>query len=71
MVSWIARISLYAAGVVTGWFIARDAPNFGLFQMVTALLLLTLFVFIMAFWPARWGRKRTREHSEHGPGASS
>jgi hypothetical protein len=54
MINWIVRGLLIVAGVITGWFIAKDAPNFGVIQMMVALLLLTLTVAIIAFWPARW-----------------
>lgn len=57
MFGWIARGLLIAAGVVTGWFVAKDAPNFGVVQMMVALLLLTLIVAIIAFWPDRWRMK--------------
>jgi hypothetical protein len=51
MVSWLFRILMLAAGLVTGYIVAKDSPNFGLVQMMFALLLLTLF---LAFWPRRW-----------------
>ncbi len=54
MISWIVRFLMIAAGVVTGWFIAEDAVNFGIVQMMVALLLLTLIVAVIAFWPSRW-----------------
>jgi uncharacterized membrane protein YoaK (UPF0700 family) len=54
MISWIVRILMVAAGVVTGWFVAKDAPIFGVAQMMVALLLLTFVVAILAFWPHRW-----------------
>ncbi|MBA1159082.1 hypothetical protein [Microvirga mediterraneensis] len=54
MLSWVVRGLLIVAGVVTGWFVAKDAPNFGVIQMMVALLLLTLIVAVIAFWPDRW-----------------
>ena len=54
MVGWIARLLLIAAGTVTGWFVARDEPNFGVIQLATAPLLLTFVVAVLAFRPARW-----------------
>ena len=54
MVSWIVRGLLVVAGAITSWFVASDAPNFGVIQMVVALLLLTLTVAVVAFWPSRW-----------------
>jgi hypothetical protein len=54
MVAWIARGLLIAGGAVTSWFIAKDAPNFGLVQMAVGLLLLSLVVSVIAFWPSSW-----------------
>lgn len=54
MVSWIVRALLVVAGAITSWFVASDAPNFGVIQMVVALFLLTFTVAVIAFWPSRW-----------------
>ncbi len=60
MIDWLVRSLLIVAGIVTGWFIATDAPNFGVIQMVVALLLLTAIVAMIAFWPIHWRRKSHR-----------
>lgn len=60
MARWIARFLLIAAGTVTGWFVARDEPNFGVIQLATALLLLTFVVAVLAFRPARRTVRRHR-----------
>jgi len=71
MVSWIVRGLLIVAGSVTSWFIGKDAPGFGVIQMMVATLLLALIVAVIAFWPARWthalDRRRNRSE-EHGAG---
>src|SRR5687767_6189674 len=54
MISWIVRLLMIAAGAVTGWLVAEDAPNFGVIQMMVALVLLTLIVAVLAFWPSDW-----------------
>ena len=54
MVGWIARGLLIVAGIVTSWFVAKDAPNFGVVQGMVAVMLLGLVVAVLAFWPARW-----------------
>ena len=54
MLGWIVRGLLIVSGIVTGWFVARDAAIFGVAQVMVALLLITLVVAILAFWPARW-----------------
>jgi len=60
MVAWIARGLLVAAGSVTSWFVANDAPNFGLVQIAVGLLLLSLVVSVIAFWPSSWTVKFNR-----------
>ncbi|HZA91883.1 MAG TPA: hypothetical protein VE420_04590 [Gemmatimonadales bacterium] len=60
MISWIVRFLMIAAGVVTSWFVAKDAVNFGVIQMMVALMLLTLIVAVLAFWPSRWTIKLER-----------
>jgi hypothetical protein len=54
MLGWIPRGLLLAAGFVASWFIASDAPQFGLMQMAVALILLAIVVAVLAFWPAQW-----------------
>ena len=54
MVAWIARILLGLAAPITGWFVAKDSPNFGVVQMMVATLVLAFLCFIFAFWPERW-----------------
>jgi hypothetical protein len=54
MVGWIVRIVMAVAGVITGWFVARDAANFDLIQMVVSILLMTFFIAVAAFWPNLW-----------------
>ena len=34
--------------------VAKDATNFGVIQMMVALLLLTLIIAVIAFWPDHW-----------------
>jgi hypothetical protein len=60
MVSWITRGLLILAGVVTGWFVSKDAPNFGVVQGMVAVLLLGLTVAVLAFWPVGWTRLLNR-----------
>jgi hypothetical protein len=60
MIAWLARILLLAAGAVTAWFIAEDAPNFDVVQGIVAMLLLALIVAALAFGPTRWTAWRER-----------
>ena len=39
LLSWIFRGFLIAAGFVASWFVAKDAPQFGIMQMVVVLIL--------------------------------
>jgi hypothetical protein len=50
MLGWIVRILLIVAGSITSWFVARDALNFNIIQMVVAVFLVTLAVMVAAFW---------------------
>jgi type II secretory pathway component PulJ len=71
MVGWIVRGLLIAGGTITSWFVAKDAPGFGVIQMMVATLLLALIVAVIAFWPARWTHVLERRHDgseEHGAG---
>jgi len=62
MISWIVRGLLAGGGVVSGWFVAEDAPKFGVVQMMMALILLTFVVAVLAFWPERWTVTLNRLH---------
>ncbi|WP_058535206.1 hypothetical protein [Legionella saoudiensis] len=50
MVEWIIKLLLVISGSVASWFVARDALNFAIVQMVIAVLLFTVVIFIAAFW---------------------
>jgi hypothetical protein len=69
MISWIVRIMLSVAGVITGWFVARDATNFGLTQMAVAILLMIFFLAGAAFWPSlvAWFRHRPEPQGRTNP----
>ena len=72
MISWIVRIVWFIASVITGWFVARSAANFGVIQMVVSLLLITFFIAVAIFWQylvawfsdwrARRAVRRSRAH---------
>lgn len=50
MVNLLLRPIMLLAGAIAGWFVAEDAVNFGVIQMVVALFLITLVVAVAAFW---------------------
>ncbi|MCG7394080.1 hypothetical protein MHY87_14310 [Microvirga sp. ACRRW] len=60
MLGWVVRIFMIVSGVVAGLFIAKDAPLFGMVQVMVMLLLLALIVAVLAFWPERQVSKRDR-----------
>jgi len=51
MLGWLVRVLLIVASAVIGWFVARDATNFGVLQMFVMLALITVFMGALAFWP--------------------
>ena len=62
MVGWIVRVLLIVAGSVASWFVAKDAPQFGVLQMIVAVFLLALVVAVLAYWPERWTHILNRVH---------
>jgi hypothetical protein len=62
VIGWIARGLLIVAGFVVSWFVAKDAPQFGLIQMAVAIILFVLVVWVVAFWPERWTHVLSRLH---------
>lgn len=60
MLGWLVRLFSIAGGVIAGWFVGRDAPNYGFLQMVATLLLIVVAVAALAFWPERWKMQRDR-----------
>jgi hypothetical protein len=64
MLGWIARGLLIAAGVVASWFVAKDAPQFGIMQMAVALILVVFIAAVLAFWPEQWSHILNRLHKQ-------
>lgn len=60
MLGWLVRIILAVAGVITGWFVARDAPNFALLEMSVGLFFIAFCIAGAAFGPAILARFRSR-----------
>lgn len=63
MMSWVIRILLFMGGIVASWFVTRDSNHYPIISFVSALLLLTIFISIWAFWPTicRFYRNATRK----------
>ena len=62
MLGWIVRGLLIVAGFVASWFVAKDAPQFGIMQMAVALFLFVIVVAVLAFWPEQWTHMLRRLH---------
>lgn len=60
MLTWLIRLLLSLAGVVTVWFVAEDASNFGLIQAIVAIVLVVFFLGAAVFWQSlvKWVRSR-------------
>jgi hypothetical protein len=64
MIHWVVRLIWASAGVITGWFVAREATNFAWIQIIVSLLLMTLFLALAVYWPSLvrcFSRKREPE----------
>jgi hypothetical protein len=50
VLAWIFRGVLFVAALVTGLFVSRDALNFGVMQMLVAIMLIVGAVMAAAVW---------------------
>ena len=62
MLNWILRPIMVIAAVIAGWFVARDAVNFSVIQMVVGLLLITTLVAIAACWEMIADRLKSKKN---------
>ena len=62
MLNWILRPIMVIAAVIAGWFVARDAVNFSIIQMVVGLLLITALVAVAACWEMIADRLKSRKN---------
>lgn len=46
----LLRPIMFLAAIIAGWFVASDAVNFTIIEMVVALFLIAIIVAIAAFW---------------------
>jgi hypothetical protein len=53
MVGWIIRCLLFLAAPIVALFVSRDALNFGIIEMLVAIMLMTAFVMAAAAWTLR------------------
>jgi hypothetical protein len=57
VLNWLLRLILIPSGVIASWFVAKDAPNFGIVQATVALFLIVFVVAVIAL-TRRDGEKR-------------
>ncbi len=50
MLDWIVRILLSISGLISSLFVTREALNFPIVQMMVAILVLSVFILIAAFY---------------------
>lgn len=61
MMNWAIRLVMVVSAFIAGLFVARDATNFYIIEMVVALFVITLLVAIAAVLEVLIGRYRDRK----------
>jgi hypothetical protein len=64
VLAWIFRGVLFVAALVTGLFVSRDALNFGIIEMLVAIMLMVCAVMAAAAWTL-WRTKPAAGQSRH------
>lgn len=64
MMYWLVTPLMALAAGIAALFVARDAANFGVVQMVVTVLLFAGLVALIVFWGpiTQWLRSRGRRH---------
>jgi hypothetical protein len=63
MLAWIIRGLFFVAAPIAALFVSRDALNFGIIEMLIAIILIVGFVMTAAAWtlrPSRSAATRSR-----------
>lgn len=63
MLNLLIRPIMFLAAAIAAVFVAQDAPNFGIIQMVVGLFLIVALVAIGAFWETLSDRWRSKPKS--------
>ena len=63
MLNLLVRPIMFLSALIAAVFVARDAPNFTIIQMVVGLLLIVALVGIGAFWETLADRFRRKGKS--------
>jgi hypothetical protein len=53
MIAWLTRLILIPSGFIASWFVAKDAPNFGAVQAITAVFLLVFILLVFGLTSKR------------------
>ena len=53
MLAWIIRCLLFLAAPIAALFVSRDALNFGIIEMMVAMILIVAFAIAAAAWSLR------------------
>ncbi|HHT0591825.1 TPA: hypothetical protein ACTXXA_000779 [Legionella anisa] len=51
MIQWLLRLLFVISGSIASWFVGREELKFPVVQMVVAVILVTLILSTIAFWP--------------------
>ena len=62
MLAWVIRCLLLLAAPIAALFVSRDALNFGIFEMLIAIMLMVGVVMAAAAWTL-WRTKSATGHS--------
>ncbi|WP_246504922.1 hypothetical protein [Microvirga antarctica] len=60
VIGWVLRVLMIGASALTGWVMAKDAPLFGVVQILVTLGLMAMIVAVVAFWPAHFSERLSR-----------
>lgn len=63
MLNLLVRPIMFISALIAAVFVARDAPNFGVIQMLIGLFLIVVLVAIGAFWETLTDRWRSKTKS--------
>jgi hypothetical protein len=69
MLRWMIRPIMVVAAVIAAWFVACDAANFSIVQMVVTLVLIIALVSLAALWETLVERLKDRKLLVHRRGA--
>jgi len=59
MISWLINLLYSLADLLVEPFVDRDSPSFEVVEAMTAIILIAFIVFVVAFWPSRWFRRKS------------